>query len=111
MVGDVIWYITMFACASLIFGIGAYAKKLEKPMWFWSGSAVEPASIADVKAYNLENSRMWKWYSVWYWIAGIAWYWSEMIALITLVLGSTVGIALLIGSYLKIEKKYKKTGL
>ena len=111
MVGAIIWYVTMFGCAALIFGIGVYAKKLEKPMWFWSGSQVDIKSITDVKAYNLENSRMWKWYSVWYWIAGIAWYWSQTIALITLVLGSTVGIALLIGSYLKIEKKYKKTGL
>ena len=111
MLGDIIWYVSMFGCAVLIAGIGVYAKKLDKPMWFWSGSNVDPASITDVKAYNLENSRMWKWYSVWFWVAGITWYWSETIALIAVVLGSTVGIGLLIASYLKIEKKYTKTGL
>ena len=111
MAGAIIWYVTMFGCAALFVILGVYAKRLEKPMWFWAGSEVDPKSITDVKAYNLENSRMWKWYSVWYWIAGIVWHWSEAIALITVILGSTVGIALLIRTYLKIEKKYKKTGL
>ena len=111
MIGTIIWCVTILGCAALFFGMGVYANKLEKPMWFWSGSKVDPASITDVKAYNRENARMWKWYSVWYWIAGIVWHWSEGIALITVILGSTVGIALLIRNYLKIEKKYKKTGL
>ena len=111
MAAAVIWYVTMFACAALIFGIGAYAKKLEKPMWFWSGTQEDPASITDVKAYNLENSRMWKVYSLWYWAAGALWAWNEVVALVVLVLGCTVGIGLLIGRYLKIEKKYKNTNL
>ena len=110
MAGDIIWYITMFGCAALFVGIGIYAKKLEKPMWFWSGSTVDPATITDVKAYNLENSRMWMWYSVWYWIAGFAWIWSGAAALTVLMLGCSVGIVLLVRRYLKIEKKYKKTG-
>ena len=109
--GAIIWYVTMFACAASIFGIGVYAKKLEKPMWFWSGSEVDPASITDVKAYNRENSRMWKVYSLWFWAAGILWIWNEIAALVVLVTGSTVGIGLLIGRYLKIEKKYKSTNL
>ena len=109
--GAIIWYVTMFVCAALTFGIGVYAKKLEKPMWFWSGSEVDPASITDIKAYNRENSRMWKAYSIWFWAAGILWVWNEIVALVVLVLGSTVGIGLLVGRYLKIEKKYKSTNL
>ena len=80
-------------------------------MWFWSGTQVDAASITDVKAYNLENSRMWKWYSIWYWIAGIAWAWSKAAALTALFLGCSIGIVILLKTYLKIEKKYKKTGL
>ena len=108
MAADIIWYITMFGCAALIFGIGVYANKLEKPMWFWSGSEVDAATITDVKAYNRENSRMWLWYSVWYWIAGFAWIWSAALAMIALTMGCTVGIVILVRTYLRIEKIYKK---
>ena len=101
----------MFGCGALIFGIGIYAKKLEKPMWFWSGTDEDPATITDVRAYNRENSRMWKWYSAWFWAAGVLWIWNEVVAVVVLALGCTVGIGLLIGRYLRIEKKYKKTGL
>ena len=108
MNGDIIWYVVLLGCAALFYGIGIYAQRLEKPMWFWSGSEVDPATISDVKQYNAENSRMWKWYSVWYWIAGLAWIWSGTVALIALVLGCTVGIAILVGTLFRIEKKYKK---
>ena len=111
MIGTIIWFVTMFGCAALFFGIGVYAKRLEKPMWFWSGVEVEAAVISDIPAYNRENSRMWKLYSLWYWAAGLIWIWSEGIALTILVLSCTVGIIFLVRNYRKIEKKYKKTGL
>ena len=111
VVGAIIWYVTTFACAALMFGIGAYANRLEKPMWFWSGTEVDPKTITDVKAYNRENSRMWKWYSAWFWAAGLLWIWNAVAAVAVLVLGCTLGAGLLMGRYLRIEKKYKKTGL
>ena len=111
MAGGIIWYLTMFGCALLFLGIGIYAKKIEKPMWFWTGSEVDPDSITDVRRYNEENSRMWILYSLWYWAAGFAWIFSKVIALIALVASCTVGIVMLVRTYLRIEKKYKKTGL
>ena len=111
MAGDIIWYITLFGCAALFVGIGIYAKKLKKPMWFWSGTTVDPDSITDVKAYNRENARMWMLYSLWYWVSGLAWVWSHWIAVTLLMLGCTIGIAWLLAVYHKIEKKYKKTVL
>lgn len=111
MVGRIIWWVTMFGCALLFWCIGIYAGKLEKPMWFWSGSQVDAAAITDVAAYNRENARMWKWYSLWYWAAGFAEFWNALAGVVILMLGCSVGIAILIRTYLKIEKKYKKTGL
>ena len=102
-----IWLVTMFGCAALFVAIGMYAKRIDKPMWFWSGVEVDPATVSDIKAYNAENARMWQWYSVWYWVAGIAWIWSKTVALIVLVLSCTVGIVILITTFHKIEKKYK----
>ena len=75
MLGAIIWYVTMFATAILFYGIGEYARKREKSMWFWAGSKVDAAKITDVKAYIRENSRMWKLYSGWFWVAGFAWLW------------------------------------
>lgn len=109
MAGDIIWYVTMFGCAVLFVGIGVYARRIAKPMWFWAGSTVDPSTIADVKAYNRENAKMWFIYSLWYWVAGIAWIWSFAAAMIALVLGCSVGIVNLVRTYQKIEKKYKKS--
>ncbi len=107
MAGTIIWCITVFGCALLFLSIGIYAEKREKPMWFWVGSTVEEATITDVKAYNKENGRMWKLYSLWYWASGVIYFWNEWIAVILLVLSCTLGIGILVGTFNKIEKQYK----
>jgi len=43
----------------LFTGIGVYAWKRKKPMWFWSGSTVSENEISDVRAYNRANGIMW----------------------------------------------------
>ena len=107
MAGIIIWCITMFGCAFLFFGMGIYAEKREKPMHFWSGTKVDPTKISDVKAYNRENARMWKIYSLWYFASGITCFWSVGIAIAILVASCTVGMVLLVSTYNKIEKKYR----
>ena len=107
MAGTIIWCITVFGCAFLFLGIGIYAEKRKKPMWFWSGSTVDESKISDVKAYNKENGRMWKIYSLWYFASGIIYFWNEVISIILLVLGCTLAIGILVAIYNKIEKKYK----
>ena len=111
MAGTIIWCAIMIGCALLFWCIGAYASRAEKPMWFWSGTTVDPGNITDIKRYNAENAKMWKGYSLWYWAAGLAWIWSKAAAMTVLVLGGTVGIVILVRTYRKIEKKYLKTGL
>ena len=111
MIGTIIWCVIVLGCGALFWGIGVYAQRREEPMWFWSGSVVKAETLTDVKAYNRENAAMWKWYSLWYWAAGIAWIWSKMAAGLLMMLGCTVGIWILVRTFLKIEKKYKRTGL
>ena len=106
MAGKIIMWMVCFGCAILFFSIGVYAKKLKKPMWFYSGSEVDASQITDVRKYNKENGVMWQLYSLWYFAAGIAEFRNSILALIFLVLGCTVGIVLLVGSYHKIYKKY-----
>ena len=107
MIGKIIWWVTSFGCAALFYGIGIYAGRRKKPMWFWSGSQVEEGEITDIPAYNCANSRMWKSYSLWYVAAGVAEIWSSILALIFLCLGCTLGIGILVGSYGKIYQQYK----
>lgn len=107
MAGKVIMWIVSFGCAVLFFAIGVYAKKLKKPMWFWSGSEVDVSQIADVRQYNKENGVMWQLYSLWYFAAGFAEIWNPIIALILLVLSCTAGIAILVRTYMRIYEKYR----
>ena len=106
MAGKIIWWVVTFGCAILFVSIGVYARKLEKPMWFWSGTEVDALQITDIRQYNKENCRMWQGYSLWYFAAGFAEIWNTTIALILLILSCTVGIALLVFSYNRIYKKY-----
>ena len=103
---NLVFLIIMIPCAAAFTGIGVYAMKRKKPMWFWSGSDVDASQITDVKRYNQENGLMWQLYSLWYLGAGLAEFWNTIAALILLVLSCTVGIALLIRSYNRIFKKY-----
>ncbi len=107
MAGKIIGCIVYFGCAILFYSIGIYAKRCKKPMWFWSGTEVDPATITDVGQYNKENSRMWKLYSLWYFAAGTIGMWNSALAVIPLVLSCTIGMFLLVAAYNKIHEKYK----
>ena len=43
----IIWLITLIPCSLLFTGIGIYAWRREKPMWFWSGSTVREEEITE----------------------------------------------------------------
>lgn len=107
MAEQFVWYVCVFGTAALFYCIGIYAQRRKKPMWFWAGAEVREAEITDVRAYNRENGRMWKIFSVWFWLAGAAMLWSAWAALLLLFLGCTAGIAILIGTFRRIDKKYR----
>ena len=100
-------------CAGIFYGIGVWAKKRKDPMHFYAGSTVDPKTISDIPAYNRENAKLWKVFSVPFWFcAGCAFasIWLDVLmtaAIIVLVLGCTVGIGWLITRYHKILKSYK----
>ncbi len=106
MAGKIIMWLVSFGCGILFFAIGICAKRMTKPMWFWSDSEVSASRITDVKGYNAENARMWQLYSLWYFAAGLAEIWSTILALSFIVLSCTIGIAVLVMTYNKIYRKY-----
>ena len=56
MAGKIIGFIVALGCGIMFYYIGVYAKKLDTPMWFWSGTKVDASKITDVKKYNRANS-------------------------------------------------------
>ena len=111
MAGEVIWgLILMFGicigCGAMIYGIGIWAEQSEKPFGFWTFREVKPESIMDIPAYNRENARMWKRYSLPYFAAGVLAFASIAISAVLLTLSCTVGIWWLVRAYQRIFRKY-----
>ncbi|MBR3973066.1 MAG: hypothetical protein IKJ99_03830 [Oscillospiraceae bacterium] len=99
-------------CAIIFYGIGVWARKRKDPMHFYSGVAVDPKIISDIPAYNRENARMWKAFSVPFWLCAlcsILTFWDRRFSTVSialLVVGCTVGSGWLIAKYHRILKKY-----
>ena len=104
----VIWLVITIPCSLLFTGIGIYAWRRTKPMWFWSGSSVREDEITNVKAYNRENGIMWICYSAVFWISTIMGIQSVSIAGIVLAAGCLGGLPLLVIAYNRIYRKYKR---
>ena len=109
--GMIIWLLCTWGCGALFLGIGIYAARREKPMWFWSGSTVDPKTVRDIPAYNRANGRMWTVYSIPYWLGGASVFWGEgtlgwWIGVGLLLLACFPGIGWLIWKYRKIEKEF-----
>ena len=66
-----IWLIIMVPCSALFTGIGIYALRCKKPMWFWAGSKVEEYEITDIPKYNRANGIMWIAYSLVFWAGSL----------------------------------------
>lgn len=102
-----------FGCGALFYWIGVWAQKRKDPMHFWSGSSVDSKTISDIPAYNYANARMWKIYSIPYWVTGVIGLLCvidirlSILSMIPIGLACTVGIWWLIHTYRKIEKQYK----
>ena len=104
---NLIWLIIMVPCSAILTGIGIFAWRREKPMWFWSGPEVKASEIADIPAHNRANGQMWIVYSLIFWAAAFAGLWSGTLAAALIVVGCVLGLPAMIWSYKKIYEKYK----
>jgi len=114
--GMIVMTLCCFGSGALFCGIGKYAARKPTPMGFWAnGSEIKPEDISDITAYNLENGRMWKFYSIPYWLSGISGIgicWSDTFAVISvmiLAVAGTIGIWWLIRSYQSILARYSNS--
>ena len=95
-------------CAAFFTGMGIYAWKRKKPMWFWSGSSVSENDISDVAAYNRANGIMWICYSALFWVSAALGLKHTVAGGVVLILGCLIGTPALIFAYDRIFNRYKK---
>ena len=108
MMDSIIWLIIMIPVSLLFTGIGIYAWRREKPMWFWSGSTVKESEIADIAAYNRANGFMWISFSLVMWISTILGAMNMKAGGIFLMAGCIIGVPVLPIVYGRIYRKYRK---
>ena len=104
----IIWLVIMVPVSALLTGLGIFAWKRQKPMWFWSGQTVEEDEIADVKAYNRANGIMWIVFSLLMWVSTFLALASMKLAGIVMLVGCILCVPVLPFTYSRIYKRYKK---
>ena len=102
-----IFPLIMIPCAAAFTGLGIFAMKRKKPMWFWSGSEVKPWQLTDVPAYNRANGWMWIVFSLGFWASVVLGFFDVPAAGILVMVTSILGIPGLIVAYKRIYEKYK----
>ena len=105
---DIIWLVIMIPVSALFSGLGIYAMKRTKPMWFWSGSTVKEWEIDDIPAYNKANGIMWLVFSLPFWISTVLGLFSMKAGGYLLIAVCLLCLPLLPVIYNKIYKKYKR---
>ena len=103
-----VWLMIMIPLAIFFTGIGVFAWRRKKPMWFWSGSEVKEDEITDIPAYNRANGLMWIAFSGIFWISAVLGIFRQKTAGVIMAAGVLAGIPVLIIAYSRIYKKYKK---
>ena len=106
IIGMIIITACSFLCAAIFYGIGIWASKREDPMHFYSGTTVDPKTVSDIPAYNLENSKMWMIYSVPFWASGVVSFFHMGAAAVIVTVACFPGFLWLIFRYKRICKKY-----
>lgn len=104
----IIWLVIMIPTSLLFTGIGIYAWRRKKPMWFWSGSTVQESEISDIAAYNRANGIMWIVFSLPMWVSTILGALNMKAGGIILTAGCIISVPVLPMIYAKIYRKYKK---
>ena len=104
----IIWLIIMVPVSALLTGLGIFAWRRQKPMWFWSGQTVGEDEIANVKAYNRANGIMWIVFSLFMWFCTFLAFSSMKTAGIVMLVGCILCVPVLPFVYGRIYKKYKR---
>lgn len=97
----------MIPLSAFFTGVGVFAIRRKKPMWFWAGTEVKEETLSDVRAYNRANGVMWIVFSLFFWGETALGVFYPDIAGILIALTVLGGIPILVTIYKKIYRKYR----
>ena len=106
MGASIVMFVICTLCGGIFFSIGQWAQRSSKPMHFYSGTTVSPDEIRDIPAYNRENARMWKIYSLPYFGAAILGIRNPGLSAVLIGVACLPGIIVLVSAYQRIYRKY-----
>lgn len=106
MNGNIVMVLVCFLCGAIFLSIGQWARRRKDPMHFYSGSTVSPDEIQDIPAYNRANGRLWSFYSLPYFLAGVIGIHRPGLAAILIGVSCFPGIFFLVAVYHRIYRKY-----
>ena len=107
----IIWLVIMAPLSAFFTGLGIYAFRRKKPMWFWSGSTVKEEEISNIPAYNRANGIMWIVFSLFFWSSTVLGFVSLKIAALVMIIGCVLCVPGLPLAYNAIYKKYRSEQL
>ena len=103
----IVWLCFMIPLSAFFTGVGIFAIRRQKPMWFWAGSEVKEDSLTDVRAYNRANGVMWIVFSLLFWGETVLGVFYPSVAGILIAVTTLGGIPILAVVYKRIYKKYR----
>ena len=106
ILGIIVMVFCCLLCGGIFSGLSVWAKKSTKPVHFYTGTTVDPKTVSDIRAYNLENSKMWMIYSVPFWVSGIVSFFHMGAAAIIMTVACFPGFLWLVFRYKRISQKY-----
>lgn len=94
-------------CALVLVGIGIFAERQTKPSKMRAKSDYETEGIVDHVGFNKEVGRLWKLYSIPFWICGVLWFVSSKLTCILILVAALPGYLVLKFCYFRIAKRYR----
>ncbi len=96
-------------CALLFLLMGLFSRRKQEPVQFCSAWEVTEKTIRDVPAYNKAYGRIWLWYALAWFLAGLTpFITSAPISIILIGIVCFGGIPVIILCYRKMYKKYTR---
>ena len=106
MIGKIIAFVACLMCAVPFLIISKYDRDGRDPITFWSGDKTLRDKVKNVREYNIEMAKLYKWCAVVFLITGVGFLIAPVVGIVLLCFDCTIGIYVVYRFYKKILGKY-----
>ena len=105
-IGNLFVLVFCWGAAALALIVGIVSSKISKPMTSITGSKRRIEDIWDVKGFNREVGKIWKYYSIPFWVAGPLWMILPKLGAVIMLLSVIPGLFVVHYFYGRTAKKF-----